>query len=665
MVTLGPQKRRLQDWRTDTNIIVSSNPVIPNGLAKALTNKRQRLQEPAITATAEVTSAAEAAVARSSHSDVPITSASSEEVLGEDTGTAITADPLLSAVTSTQLANIFQVSEEKITKMRKNGNFYSLIDITSMVTHKNNDFAAQQIRFLKERYPQLLRSIAFIQFGGRGQRPTPAADALTLAKFMQRLPNADPGKCMQAARLLGEMTGYSAEDIDAACQEPVERTQKVRDEDAVGRILQRLEFEYIPQFKIADKRVDFMITTEWGRILLEVDENQHKKYGLPSEVARTCLIQDWALEQNGSTLLVRFNPDKFSVGGEDMCTTWTTRADFLTRMLRDVQATKPTQAFEIIFLYYDMGADGKPCLLADPHVPVAIQDSTRIYLLDSSQSTTGVASSSHTDLPITNPPSEEVVGEDTGTAVAADSSPSIVTPTQLASIFQVSKEKITKMRKKDTLYSLIDIAMMVTGMPVTNAAEQIRRVRERFNEVDAKCVNLKFPGRGQRDTPVGDIYTVVELIMLLPGKRAGMIRSEASRLFVKFHGGDLSLVDEVIEKRENQDTLRLEAPAHPARAFGEAVEERTGTTDEQTRDLEKRLIERQEASARMTSYDPLRMSEEHHQHKDEMNDKHIQGLEQVHGNLSQLTGCVAVLDDFDHQNKPRNFECPDTGGYPC
>ena len=34
--------------------------------------------------------------------------------------------------------------------------------------------------------------------------------------------------------------------------------------------------------------------------------------------------------------------------------------------------------------------------------------------------------------------------------------------------------------------------------------------------------HLKFPGRGQRETPVGDIYTVVELIMLLPGKRAGL-----------------------------------------------------------------------------------------------------------------------------------------------
>ena len=43
-------------------------------------------------------------------------------------------------------------------------------------------------------------------------------------------------------------------------------------------------------------------------------------------------------------------------------------------------------------------------------------------------------------------------------------------------------------------------------------------------------LNLKFPGRGQRETPVGDIYAVVELIMLLPGRRAGLVRSyEPSR----------------------------------------------------------------------------------------------------------------------------------------
>jgi hypothetical protein len=704
--TFGPQKRRLDAWTPDTNVAVAS-PVLPKGIRRALEAKRQRLNdnlrssthggvaaqssnalEPtevaitsssaeslpsavgihnAVAADSSQSAVGTTGVASSSHSDVPITNASSEEVVGEDTGTAMAADPAPSAVTSTQLANIFQVSEEKITKMRKKGSLYSLIDIAMLVTDANKNDAGAQIRRVIERYPNLSRSLAFIQFGGRGQRPTPAADALTLAKFMLRLPNADPGKCMQAAHLLGKMTGYSAEDITAACQEPLERTQKFRDEDAVGRILQRLEFEYIPQFTIADKRVDFMITTDWGRILLEVDEKQHKNYGLPSEVARTCFIQDWALQQNGSTVLVRFNPDKFSIDGKDVSTTWKTRADTLTTLLQDAQATKDVKSFEIIFLYYDMDADGKPCLLADPHVPDAIRKLTRIYLLDSSQSvvgTTGVASSSHSDVPITNASSEEVVGEDTGTVMAANPAPSAVTSTQLAGIFKVAEEKVTKMRKKGSLYSLIDITMIVTHNDARYAAKEITILGQRYPEVWNKIQHLKFPGRGQRETPVGDIYTVVEFIMLLPGKRAGLIRSEASRLFVKFHGGDLSLVDEVIARREDQDTLRLEAPAHPARAFGEEVEDRTGTTDEQMREMEMQLAERQEASTRMTSYDPLRMSEEHHQHKDEMNDKHIEGLEQVHGDLSQLTRCVAVLDDFDRENNPRTSSALVKAGIP-
>ena len=80
------------------------------------------------------------------------------------------------------------------------------------------------------------------------------------------------------------------------------------------------------------------------------------------------------------------------------------------------------------------------------------------------------------------------------------------------------------MRKKGTLYSLVDIAMMVTGND-KYAAQQIDRIKERYHEVSAKCRNLKFPGRGQRETPVGDIYTVVEFIMLLPRKHAGLIRT--------------------------------------------------------------------------------------------------------------------------------------------
>ena len=97
-------------------------------------------------------------------------------------------------------------------------------------------------------------------------------------------------------------------------------------------------------------------------------------------------------------------------------------------------------------------------------------------------------------------------------------------------------------------------------------------MRERYLEVNEKIINLKFPGRGQRPTPAGDIYAAVELIMLLPGRRAGLVRSEAARLFVRFYGGDQALAEQVIHNRERQEQLAQENPQHPARAFGRAVE---------------------------------------------------------------------------------------------
>ena len=48
---------------------------------------------------------------------------------------------------------------------------------------------------------------------------------------------------------------------------------------------------------------------------------------------------------------------------------------------------------------------------------------------------------------------------------------------QLAGIFQVSEEKITTMRRKGSLYSLIDIAMMVTGKPRDYAGHPVDEVR--------------------------------------------------------------------------------------------------------------------------------------------------------------------------------------------
>ncbi len=79
-------------------------------------------------------------------------------------------------------------------------------------------------------------------------------------------------------------------------------------------------------------------------------------------------------------------------------------------------------------------------------------------------------------------------------------------------------------------------------------------------------------GRRNKETPVADATTVVKIILLLPGEQAAKVREHVSEVFVRFLGGDASLVREVLQNREMQELLRRDAPEHWARFFGEAVE---------------------------------------------------------------------------------------------
>lgn len=79
----------------------------------------------------------------------------------------------------------------------------------------------------------------------------------------------------------------------------------------------------------------------------------------------------------------------------------------------------------------------------------------------------------------------------------------------------------------------------------------------------------KFPGTGQRLTPVVDARGAVELIMLLPGRMAAHFRRSAADVIVRYLGGDPSLVEEVAANRLLQEQLPEE---HPSRIFGQTVE---------------------------------------------------------------------------------------------
>ena len=70
---------------------------------------------------------------------------------------------------------------------------------------------------------------------------------------------------------------------------------------------------------------------------------------------------------------------------------------------------------------------------------------------------------------------------------------------------------VTQMRQTDRgLPSLVDIAALMIGKNNNDAGKQVRVVMERHPEVQQKLPNLMFSGRGQRETPVGDVNAVVE-----------------------------------------------------------------------------------------------------------------------------------------------------------
>ena len=69
--------------------------------------------------------------------------------------------------------------------------------------------------------------------------------------------------------------------------------------------------------------------------------------------------------------------------------------------------------------------------------------------------------------------------------------------------------------------------------------------------------------------------------MFLPGQCAARVRRRAAELIVRWLGGDLSLIPEVIANRGLQQELAVHAPEDPRRVFGEAVEAEQGTTFQQ------------------------------------------------------------------------------------
>lgn len=113
---------------------------------------------------------------------------------------------------------------------------------------------------------------------------------------------------------------------------------------------------------------------------------------------------------------------------------------------------------------------------------------------------------------------------------------------------------------KISVIDVIKVTMFMdhNGSFVANAATQasgaLVRLYKAYPEVEASSFNFKFPGSGQRDTPVTDRQGIIRIVQLLPGRRAASFRDMLATLFERYLDADRSLADEIYARADARDS---------------------------------------------------------------------------------------------------------------
>jgi hypothetical protein len=81
----------------------------------------------------------------------------------------------------------------------------------------------------------------------------------------------------------------------------------------------------------------------------------------------------------------------------------------------------------------------------------------------------------------------------------------------------------------DGQFSVFDVLVAFGAADKSsNAKTVLDRISVRYPEVTTICSNFKFPGRGQRETPVASEEGIYQILMLCPGNRAAEFRKWAA-----------------------------------------------------------------------------------------------------------------------------------------
>jgi hypothetical protein len=182
---------------------------------------------------------------------------------------------------------------------------------------------------------------------------------------------------------------------------------------------------------------------------------------------------------------------------------------------------------------------------------------------------------------------------------------------QLAEMKQVPLEQVGRLRMTPKKFpALVDVGVVLTGKSAHDVARDLRIIMDRHPDLGHKISQVSFGGRGgNRESLVPkDLATLVEVIFFLPGRAAAQVRQAAAQIFVRYLGGDLTLISEIQRMHHVQEHLKEADPDHPLRAFGSAVEAAKKSSDATLQLCRRnlRLVRKSQQIVRISHLQPQR-----------------------------------------------------------
>ena len=112
--------------------------------------------------------------------------------------------------------------------------------------------------------------------------------------------------------------------------------------------------------------------------------------------------------------------------------------------------------------------------------------------------------------------------------------------------FETTEETPFNVRiNSDDQISVLDVVEHVTKQSRGATRKSFSNYLKGNSEVEDSVLSFKFKGRGQNNTPVTDVNTILTIIMNLPGKMAQGYRKKFASILIRVLGGDETLHEQI------------------------------------------------------------------------------------------------------------------------